>query len=76
MPSSDMTRLVSGANGMIDGPTPMIRRSVTLLAQIPLEASLSVHKKSRNVESTHQVEGIEGQRAQMHWVGARIVPSC
>jgi hypothetical protein len=36
IPSSDISRLVSGANGIIDGPTPMIRRSVTQLTKSTL----------------------------------------
>lgn len=41
MPSSDIARLVSGANGTFDGPTPIIRRSaIALTRDSPAETAI------------------------------------
>lgn len=76
IPSSDISRLVSGANGIIDGPTPMMRRSITQLAKSILlkDAKYVMTQVARM--NTYQVEAIEDQIAQMPLVVAQTGPSC
>lgn len=76
IPSSDISRLVSGANGIIDGPTPMMRRSVTQLAKsISLnDAKYDMAQVTRM--NTYQVGATVDQIAQMPLVVARTGPSC
>lgn len=76
IPSSDINRLVSGANGIIDGPTPMMRRSVTQLAK-----SISLNDAKHDMAqvtrtNTYQVGATVDQIAQMPLVVARTGPSC
>lgn len=76
IPSSDISRLVSGANGIIDGPTPMIRRSVTQLAKsIPLNDA-KYHMTQVTRMKTYQVGATVDQIAQMPLVVAQTGPSC